>query len=972
MGETSENSTLSSALRQTVTAVGAPIGMVYLFDGPGGPDGSLRLHPALTSGNPEGLSLGRQEVDALTEAATAQAIRERAVVWLPASPDRTSTPYTGPRTGTDTGPYTAPYTGVAAVPLCHEEDTLGVLSVVTSRPGPPTDAERGLLEVAARWIAGLVADLVDSGSAARPAASPLRAAREAVRVGAWDWNIRTGDILWDEEMALVLGIPPDHFDGRIETWRALVHPEDLPAVVTQAEQSLRKGGEYGVRHRVLRPDGTVGWVEARGRIVNGDDGRPARMVGRLWETSETRAAMDSVGRALQHMSDGFLAVDSDGRIMYVNGRAQQLVGPSDDLIGRVLWELPAVAVPALASRCRSAMADRVATGIDVRSPTDGRSYHLRIIPVPDGLTVYLTDVTEQREIQARRAAEERAAAERTSRIGGLTRALAEALTVQDVINAVAERLLPLVGATGLIVHAAGPGGDWTLQSVGYPRSYIDRLPDGPENNPLDQAMRDGVPRFVDSPQELEARYPGLAAFAALGGKHSWAFLPLMVSGRVVGGCVISFDRPRRLADDERGLLIALSGLIAQTLERARLYDAEHHRAQELQRGLLPRALPLLPTVTTAARYLPASEGMLGGDWYDVIPLSGDRVALVIGDVMGHGLSEAATMGRLRTAVHTLAGLELPPDELFSHLNDLVSDLGDDFYATCLYAVYDPATGSCAVSSAGHPPPVLVSPDGTVRLLDLAADPPLGAATPPFETTELVLPEGSLLVLYTDGFVESARRDIDTGIVQLTTALTTTADTAPPTPATGPWPRPDEREQEQTDEAGRLDRLCASLTAALLPEGEQTGDDAAVLVARVRALRPEDMSVWTLPEDPVAAGQARSHIRRRLAEWQLDELVTTTELLASELVGNVVRHARGPLRLRLVRSRSLICEVSDGSLTTPRMRRARDTDEGGRGLQLVAALSQRWGVRYTLDGKCIWTEQPLPDPVPAHTTGAAQT
>ncbi|MEU1186902.1 SpoIIE family protein phosphatase [Streptomyces sp. NPDC005859] len=947
MYETSETTPLRSALQQTVTSVDALVGMVYLFDRPGG---SLRLQPALTCGNPEGLHLGEEQVKAETAAATARAIRERTVVWLPASPSRTS----------------ASLAGVAAVPLCRDDGTLGALSVVITRPGPPTAAERSLLEVAARWIA----DLLGAGAADRHAAAPLQAAREAVRIGAWDWNIRTGDIVWDEEMPLVLGIPPDYFDGRIETWRGLIHPEDLPAVVTKAEQSLRKDGEYGVKHRVLRPDGTVGWVEARGRVIDGDDGRAARMVGRLWETTETRAAMDSVGRALQHMSDGFLAVDSDGRIMYVNERAQKLLGPSDDLTGRALWELPTVAVPTLESRCRSAMADRVATGLDVRSPTDRRSYHLRIIPVPDGLTVYLTDVTEKREMQARRAAEERAAAERTARIGDLTRALAEALTVQDVIDAVAERLLPLVGATGLIVHAASPGGGRTLQSVGYPRSYIDRLPERPESNPLDQVLGDGVPRFIDSPQEMEARYPGLASFAALGGKRAWAFLPLTVSGRVVGGCIISFERPRRLADTERGLLIALSGLIAQTLERARLYDAEHHRAQELQRGLLPRALPLLPAVTVAARYLPASEGTLGGDWYDVIPLSGDRVALVIGDVMGHGLSEAATMGRLRTAVHTLAGLELPPDELVSHLNDLVSDLGDDFYATCLYALYDPATGSCTVASAGHPPPAVVSPDGTVRLLDLAADPPLGAATPPFETTELVLPEGSLLVLYTDGLVESARRDMDTGIAHLTTLLATTAGaTALPAPATGPGARPDG--QEQTEEAHRLDRLCASLTAALLPEGEQTGDDAAVLVARAHALGPEDVAVWTLPEDPIAAGQARSHIRRRLAEWQLDELAMTTELLASELVGNVVRHARGPLQLRLIRSRSLICEVSDGSPTTPRIRRARETDEGGRGLQLVAMLSQRWGVRYTSDGKCIWTEQPLPGPLPAYTTAQAQ-
>src|SRR5690606_37044631 len=201
-------------------------------------------------------------------------------------------------------------------------------------------------------------------------------------------------------------------------------------------------------------------------------------------------------------------------------------------------------------------------------------------------------------------------------------------------------------------------------------------------------------------------------------------------------------------------------------------------------------------------------------------------------------------------------------------------------------------------------------DGTVRLLDLAADPPLGAATPPFETTELVLPEGSLLVLYTDGLVESARRDMDTGIAHLTTLLATIAGaTALPAPAPAPGARPDG--QEQAEEARRLDRLCASLTAALLPEGEQTDDDAAVLVARAHPLGPKDVAVWTLPEDPIAAGQARSHIRRRLAEWQLDELAMTTELLASELVGNVVRHARGPLQLRLIRSRSLICEVSDG-------------------------------------------------------------
>ena len=325
---------------------------------------------------------------------------------------------------------------------------------------------------------------------------------------------------------------------------------------------------------------------------------------------------------------------------------------------------------------------------------------------------------------------------------------------------------------------------------------------------------------------------------------------------------------------------------------------------------------------------------VGGDWYDVIPLSADRVALVIGDVMGHGLAEAVIMGRVRTALQTFSDLELPPDEILAHINGLVCGLGDDSFVTCLYAIYDPTTSSCTVARAGHPPPAVVCPDGTVHFAQADGDPPLGVAEPPFEVSELRVPEGAVLVLYTDGLVDSTSCDPAVGMDRMAGLLR-------PHQAEGP------------------DRMCDSLTQALLPEDQQRADDAALLVARVRATAPDAVATWWLPEDPRAAGTARQYVRDQLTSWRLEELTVTTELVVSELVANVIRHARGPYRLRLLRSRSLVCEVFDGSLTTPRPRRASWSDEGGRGLQLIAALCDRWGTRNMATGKVIWTEQSLP-------------
>ena len=365
----------------------------------------------------------------------------------------------------------------------------------------------------------------------------------------------------------------------------------------------------------------------------------------------------------------------------------------------------------------------------------------------------------------------------------------------------------------------------------------------------------------------------------------------------------------------------------------------HTMAVALQESLLPHGLPEQNALDVGYRYLPAEAGV-GGDWFDVIPLAGARVALVVGDIVGHGMHAAATMGRLRTAVHNFSMLDLPPDDLLAHLDDLVARIDKDEApggattiagATCLYAIYDPVSRRCEMARAGHLPPALVRPDGTAVFLDLPAGPPLGVGGLPFEAVEWELPEGSRLVLYTDGLVEDRQRDIDDGLDMLLNALA------------GP-----DRSPAKT---------CDAVLKALLPASPK--DDIALLIARTRALPADHMASWDVPSDPAAVASVRTEATRVLTGWGLDELVFTTELVLSELITNSIRHATGPIRVRLLRDRALICEVSDTSSTSPHLRYAATTDEGGRGLFLVAQLGESWGTRYTADGKIIWVEQRLP-------------
>ena len=372
------------------------------------------------------------------------------------------------------------------------------------------------------------------------------------------------------------------------------------------------------------------------------------------------------------------------------------------------------------------------------------------------------------------------------------------------------------------------------------------------------------------------------------------------------------------------------------MDNAQRYSRERATALTLQRSMLPTGLSAPSSVEVRHRYLPGSKLIeVGGDWYESIALPGARVALVVGDVAGHGVRAAVTMGRLRTAIHTLAMLELPPAETLQQLNELMQELGvrEPHFATCVYAIFDAVSGTCEVASAGHLPPLLVRPDGSNELLDVLPAPPLGVGTGLIQSRVLDIADGSLLVLYTDGLVEKRSRDIDEGLRRL-------RDIFGPGSAEQP-----------------LEDLCRATLAGVYADEHR--DDIALLVARLRRIPSDHVVTWTLPSELTSASRARSLIRRPLRRWGLTDLVPTAELLVSELVTNAVRYAQGKIGLRLILEDGLVCEVLDDSAALPRLRHPDDSDERGRGLQVVSQLAQRWGARRAGAGKIVWCELPIP-------------
>ncbi|PZH03609.1 serine/threonine protein phosphatase [Streptomyces sp. NTH33] len=456
---------------------------------------------------------------------------------------------------------------------------------------------------------------------------------------------------------------------------------------------------------------------------------------------------------------------------------------------------------------------------------------------------------------------------------------------------------------------------------------------------LGEVLRGVRPVFTDTApaQVALAELLGEGSELAVPEGQRAILAPLRGRRRVIGAALF-LRRPERQAFEPDDLLVAaqLATHSALGIDKAVLYGREAYIADELQRTMLPETLPHPTGVRLASRYLPAAEtARVGGDWYDAIPLPGSRVALVVGDVMGHSMTSAAIMGQLRTTAQTLAGLDLPPQEVLHHLDEQAQRLGTDRMATCMYAVYDPVAHRITIANAGHPPPVLLHLGGRSEVLRVPSGAPIGVGGVDFEAVELDAPAGATLLLYTDGLVESRLRDVWTGIEQLREKLSATAQ------LTGP------------DHPPPLEALCDEILDMLGP-GDRD-DDIALLAARFDGIAPSDAAYWSLEPEDSAPGQARRMARQALERWDLQELTDSVELLVSEVVTNAVRYASRPVTLRLLRTDVLRCEVGDDVPQLPRMRQARATDEGGRGLYLVNKLARRWGATRLSTGKVVWFE-----------------
>lgn len=532
-----------------------------------------------------------------------------------------------------------------------------------------------------------------------------------------------------------------------------------------------------------------------------------------------------------------------------------------------------------------------------------------------------------------------------------------ARTIQEVSAAVVPRFTDVAGTylrEQVLAGEGFPDGPPDVTTMWYrvavehndePGRWDDVVPVGesmpfPEQTPFFQCMTSGqpvlVPRITEPMGDAIASQFEKRDIRPLITGRSMLVVPLKARNVVLGFMILLRHAERAVFNDMDRVtgaeLAARAGLV---LDNARMYTYQENVADTLQDSMLPQITPRMPGCDVATRYLPGTRlGRVGGDWFDTIKLPGSRLALVVGDVMGHGLNSAAMMGQLRTAVQTMAAMDMPPVQLLRNLDDLAQRLGEHYLATCLYAVYDPVESELVIANAGHIPPVLVrAADGRSELLDIPTGAPIGIGGVPFETVKVRVAPGDRLVLCTDGLVEVRGQDIGQGLAALC--------------------------ESAAHPAASMDDACDTIIRALNRPGGRK-DDVALLLARLNGIPREDVAAWQLALDAREVRRARRLTRDTLVRWGYEDAAETAELLVGEVVTNAVRHAHTRhIDLRLVRADALLCEVADDDHAVPVLLSAGPQDEFGRGLRIVSRLAREWGASRTAQGKTVWFEQSLP-------------
>ncbi|MFJ8108103.1 SpoIIE family protein phosphatase [Streptomyces sp. NPDC096132] len=673
--------------------------------------------------------------------------------------------------------------GSLYVPVAAGGRSFGVLIVLRAAvsDGVEVMAEREGLARVADALAAALLRLEAAGRTVTWDAEPVCVRPPAAgpapgRVGRFSWDPASDTVVADERARALFGLPPGDLPGTLDALARAVDPTDAHRLPGLLHETAR-GSPPPLPIEVRTTEGGLRLLE----LWAAAEGESGSVTGVLLDPGAGALA----DGAADLLPEGVFCVDRLGLIVYANSRAAHFLGVDHaELAGRPLWEaVPWLNQPALDEHLRAALLSPEPVHFHVRRPADGpRVFEgdwlsLSVYPGPDLLTCTAVpanrvppDAAPDPVDTEVPAPEEAASSAPLYRPIVLAIALTEAVTARQVSAVVMQELLPAFGGRRLAIYLLQERHLYLAWESGFPEGFLAPF----EGVGLDtrlpgvETLTTGRPLFFDSMQQLAAAYPGIELDATEGAR---AFLPLIASGRPVGSCILGFDGPRSFSQEERTVLTALAGLIAHAMEKAQRYDTEAALARGLQQALLPRRLSQHARVETAGRYLPGTEGMdVGGDWYDVVE-AGDGLALVIGDVQGHGVQAAATMGQLRSAVRAFALGDHPPQEVMSGTNHLLIDLDAGQFASCCYVRLDPATGRARAARAGHLPPLLRLPDGRTTAVELPGGVVLGVdPRARYPVTELRLEPGAILALYTDGLVERPGHDIDDGIAALRTAL----------------------------------------------------------------------------------------------------------------------------------------------------------------------------------------------------------